>query len=116
MRQRGIDALVCGSGADTRFGKTPHRVPEARTVSHLRRAVLRIGNGPVVLAAALVAVIILVALFRGEPLPKALQFALVLTVAASPMAMPTVPSVTMAVGAALLAGKEAIGGRLAAIE
>jgi len=40
----------------------------------------------------------------------------VLTVAAIPVAMPTVLSVTMAVGARLLAGKQAIVTRLAAIE
>jgi H+-transporting ATPase len=45
-----------------------------------------------------------------------LQFALVLTVAAIPVAMPTVLSVTMAVGARLLAKKEAIVTRLSAIE
>ena len=45
-----------------------------------------------------------------------MQFALVLTVAAIPVAMPTVLSVTMAVGARLLARKQAIVSRLAAIE
>ena len=45
-----------------------------------------------------------------------LQFALVLTVAAIPVAMPTVLSVTMAVGARLLAKKEAIVSKLVAIE
>ena len=39
-----------------------------------------------------------------------------LTVAAIPVAMPTVLSVTMAVGARLLAGKQAIVSRLVAIE
>ena len=57
-----------------------------------------------------------VALFRGDPMLITLQFALVLTVAAIPVAMPTVLSVTMAVGARLLAKKEAIVTRLAAIE
>jgi H+-transporting ATPase len=61
-------------------------------------------------------VIITVALFRGDPILTTLQFALVLTVAAIPVAMPTVLSVTMAVGARLLAKKEAIVTRLAAIE
>jgi H+-transporting ATPase len=45
-----------------------------------------------------------------------LQFALVLTVAAIPVAMPTVLSVTMAVGARLLARKQAVVTRLVAIE
>ena len=47
---------------------------------------------------------------------RTLQFALVLTVAAIPVAMPTVLSVTMAVGARLLARKQAIVSRLVAIE
>jgi H+-transporting ATPase len=63
-----------------------------------------------------VAVIISVAIFRGDPIFATLQFALVLTVAAIPVAMPTVLSVTMAVGAQLLARKKAIVSRLAAIE
>jgi H+-transporting ATPase len=46
----------------------------------------------------------------------ALQFALVLTVAAIPVAMPTVLSVTMAVGARVLAQKQAIVSRLASVE
>ena len=89
---------------------------EAHTVSHFQRAVLKIGNYLIILAVALVAVIIAVAIFRGDPILTTLQFALVLTVAAIPVAMPTVLSVTMAVGARLLAKKEAIVTRLVAIE
>jgi H+-transporting ATPase len=53
---------------------------------------------------------------RGDPILTTLQFALVLTVAAIPVAMPTVLSVTMAVGARLHAKKQAIVSRLVAIE
>jgi H+-transporting ATPase len=89
---------------------------EAHTVSHFQRAVLKIGNYLIVFAVALVAAIIAVAIFRGDPLLTTLQFALVLTVAAIPVAMPTVLSVTMAVGARILAKKQAIVSRLVAIE
>ncbi len=65
---------------------------------------------------ALVAVIIGFAIYRGDAILTTLQFALVLTVAAIPVAMPTVLSVTMAVGARLLAKKQAIVSRLVAIE
>jgi H+-transporting ATPase len=116
LRVGEIDALVYATGANTYFGKTARLVQEAHTVSHFQRAVLRIGNTLILLAVALVAVIILVALFRGDPVLTTLQFALVLTVAAIPVAMPTVLSVTMAVGARLLARKQAIVTRLAAIE
>ena len=89
---------------------------DAHTVSHFQNAVLKIGNYLIILAVALVAVIIAVAIFRGDPILTTLQFALVLTVAAIPVAMPTVLSVTMAVGARLLAKKQAIVSRLVAIE
>ena len=98
------------------FGKTAQLVQEAHTVSHFQKAVLKIGNYLIILAVALVAVIITVALLRGDKILTTLQFALVLTVAAIPVAMPTVLSVTMAVGARLLAKKEAIVSRLVAIE
>ncbi|MGA7675484.1 MAG: plasma-membrane proton-efflux P-type ATPase [Rhizomicrobium sp.] len=116
IRQGEIGALVYATGANTYFGKTAELVQSAHTVSHFQRAVLKIGNYLIVLAVALVAVIIAFAIFRGDPLLTTLQFALVLTVAAIPVAMPTVLSVTMAVGARLLAKKQAIVSKLVAIE
>jgi H+-transporting ATPase len=116
VRQGEIGALVYATGTNTYFGKTAELVQQAHTVSHFQRAVLKIGNYLIVLAVTLVAIIIAVAVFRGDPILTTLQFALVLTVAAIPVAMPTVLSVTMAVGARLLAKKEAVVTRLAAIE
>ncbi|HZK54361.1 MAG TPA: plasma-membrane proton-efflux P-type ATPase [Desulfosporosinus sp.] len=116
IRQGEIGALVYGTGANTYFGKTALLVQEAHTVSHFQRAVLKIGNYLIILAVALVALILVVAILRGDPLLTTLHFALVLTVAAIPVAMPTVLSVTMAVGARLLAKKQAIVSRLVAIE
>ena len=55
----------------------------AHTVSHFQKAVLKIGNYLIILAVALVAVIITVGIFRGDPILTTLQFALVLTVAAT---------------------------------
>jgi H+-transporting ATPase len=116
IRQGEIGAVVYATGANTYFGKTAQLVQEAHTVSHFQRAVLKIGNYLIILAIALVALIITVAIFRGDRILTTLQFALVLTVAAIPVAMPTVLSVTMAVGARLLARREAIVTRLASIE
>jgi H+-transporting ATPase len=116
IRQGEIDAMVYATGAKTYFGKTAQLVQEAHTVSRFQRAVLKIGDYLIILAVALVVVIITVSLLRGDPILTTLQFALVLTVAAIPVAMPTVLSVTMAVGARLLVKKEAIVTRLAAIE
>ena len=116
IRQGEIGALVYATGTDTYFGKTAELVQGAHTVSHFQRAVLKIGNYLIILAVALVAVIVVAAILRGDAILTTLQFALVLTVAAIPVAMPTVLSVTMAVGARLLAKKQAIVSRLVAIE
>lgn len=116
VRQGEIGALVYATGQNTYFGKTAQLVQEAHTVSHFQRAVLKIGNYLILLAVTLVVLMLGVSLFRGDRILTTLQFALVLTVAAIPVAMPTVLSVTMAVGARLLAKKEAIVTRLAAVE
>jgi len=116
IRQGEIDAMVYATGENTYFGKTAQLVQEAHTVSHFQRAVLKIGDYLIILAVTLVVLILAVALFRGDPILSTLEFALVLLVAAIPVAMPTVLSVTMAVGARLLAKKEAIVTRLSAIE
>lgn len=116
IRRGEVSALVYATGADTYFGKTAQLVQEAHSVSHFQKAVLKIGNYLIILAVTLVAVIIGVAIFRGDKILTTLQFALVLTVAAIPVAMPTVLSVTMAVGARLLARKKAIVSKLVAIE
>ena len=116
LRQGEIDAVVQTTGANTYFGKTAGLVKEAHTTSHFQRAVLKIGDFLIVVALALVILILAVALFRDDNMVTTLQFALVLTVAAIPVAMPTVLSVTMAVGAGVLAKKEAIVSRLASVE
>ena len=110
------DAMVYATGTHTYFGKTAELVQDAHTVSHFQRAVLKIGNYLIILAVALVALIVAAALFRHDPILSTLEFALVLLVAAIPVAMPTVLSVTMAVGARLLAKKQAIVTKLSAIE
>ena len=116
VRRGEIDALVYATAGKTYFGKTAELVETAVTVSHFQKAVLKIGNYLIILALILVAVIIGLGIYRGEPILTVLQFALVLTVAAIPVAMPTVLSVTMAVGARLLAKKQAIVSKLVAIE
>src|SRR5271163_1948048 len=116
VRQGEIGAMVYATGTHTYFGKTAELVADAHTVSHFQRAVLKIGNYLIILAVVLVTVIVVTAILRGDAILTTLQFALVLTVAAIPVARPTVLSVTMAVGARLLANKQAIVSRLVAIE
>lgn len=116
IKQGEMDGVVAATGASTFFGKTANLVESAHSESHFQRALLQIGDYLIMFALILVMIILLTALFRGNDLLTTIEFALVLTVAAIPVAMPTVLSVTMAVGARLLAAKQAIVTRLSSIE
>jgi len=111
-----MQAVVTATGAGTYFGRTASLVETAGTRSHFQRAVLRIGNFLMLITLGLITLILLVALFRDDPLVETLLFALILTVAAIPVALPAVLSVTMAVGASRLAAMKAIVSRLVSIE
>ena len=110
--------VVTNTGLNTFFGKTVKLVAKAEKEerSHFQKAVIRIGNYLIILTVFLVALIILVAMFRHAHMLEIIRFSLVLTVAAIPVALPAVLTVTMAVGATYLAKKQAIVSRLAAIE
>ncbi|GAJ30427.1 plasma-membrane proton-efflux P-type ATPase [Acidomonas methanolica] len=115
-RQGEVKAVVVSTGMNTYFGKTAHLVEQAGNVSHFQRAVLRIGNFLIVVTIALVCFIAIVSLFRHDPIIDTFQFAMVLTIASIPVALPAVLSVTMAVGAERLARMKAVVSHLVAIE
>ena len=110
------DALVYATGAASFFGRTTALVAEAGTVSHFQRAVLRIGRYLIVLALVLVTLTLAVSLARGNPVLQTVEFALVVTIASVPVALPAVLSVTMAVGARQLARRQAVVSHLPAVE
>ncbi len=111
-------AIVVGTGLDTYFGKTVQLVAKAEREqrSHFQEMVIKVGNFLIVITLILIAITLFVELNRGKPFVELLQFSLVLTVAAIPVALPAVLTVTMAIGALYLAKKQVIVSRLAAIE
>ena len=116
VRQGEMDGVVVATGMGTYFGRTTKLVEEAETKSHFQKAIVKIGDYLIAIAAVLVTITTLVGLYRQLPPFDLLQFGLVLVVAAIPAAMPAVLSVSMAVGAEALARKEAIVSKLVAIE
>jgi len=116
VKQGEMSALVVNTGTRTFFGKTTKLVEEAKTPSHFQKAISKIGDYLILLAIGLVIVIFLVSIFRGQNILEIIQFTLILTVASIPAALPTVLSVTMAIGAIALAKKEAIVSKLVSIE
>jgi H+-transporting ATPase len=115
-KQGEMDAVVTATGASTYFGKTTRLVASAKAVSHFQRAVLTIGDYLIYLSLGLAAILVLSMLFRGATVLALFQFALILVVAAIPVAMPAVLSVTMAIGAVALARMKAIVTRLESVE
>ncbi len=108
--------MVYATGQRTFYGKTVELVQSAVTRSHLQRAVIKIADYLLVIAVVLAIIIVGIAFSRNEPFLQVLQLALVLTIAAVPVAMPAVLSVTMALGARALALKQAIVTKLTTIE
>ncbi|MBY0293506.1 MAG: plasma-membrane proton-efflux P-type ATPase [Alphaproteobacteria bacterium] len=111
-----MQGVVTATGGNTYFGTTAKLVETAGAVSHFQRAVLKIGDFLIYVTIVLVALILVTALFRHTSFLETLQFCLILTVAAIPVALPAVLSVTMAVGAEKLAKMKAIVSRLVSIE
>ena len=122
VKQGEMVAVVTATGGETFFGRTAKLVQTAGTVSHFQRAVLRIGDFLIIVALALAVVLVVDQLvsmrghFNHHELLHLAEFVLILLVASVPVAMPAVLSITMALGAQLLAKKKAIVSRLEAIE
>lgn len=111
-----MTGVVTGTGMNTYFGRTAKLVETAKTTSHFQKAILRIGNFLIHLTLVLVVIILIVAHLRHDPFLHTLLFALILTIAAIPVALPAVLTVTMAVGALQLAKMKAIVSKLSSIE
>jgi len=114
---RGAPAMrVLATGAATEFGRTAELTAERGPRSHFQAAIFAIGRYLIAIALTLVAVIVVVSLLRGDAVATTLEFALVVTIASIPVALPAVLSVTMAVGARSLARHEAVVSHLPAVE
>jgi H+-transporting ATPase len=122
VKQGEMVAVITATGANTFFGRTAKLVATAGSVSHFQRAVMKIGNFLIILALVLVVILVASRLFdmRGHydrgVLLRLAEIVLILLVASVPVAMPAVLSVTMALGARMLAKSKAIVSRLESIE
>ncbi|HEX4653481.1 MAG TPA: plasma-membrane proton-efflux P-type ATPase [Candidatus Udaeobacter sp.] len=122
VKQGEMVAVVTATGPNTFFGRTAKLVATAGSISHFQRAVMKIGNFLIILALVLVVILVASRLFdmRGHydrvVLLRLAEIVLILLVASVPVAMPAVLSVTMALGARMLARSKAIVSRLESIE
>jgi len=115
-KQGEVVAHVTETGAHTKFARTAQLVEQAGAVSHFQKAVLTIGDYLIYVSLGLAAILVATQLLRGDSFLTVFQFVLILVVAAIPVAMPAVLSVTMALGALALSRMKAIITRLQSIE
>jgi len=125
VKQGEMEAVVIATGSSTFFGRTARLVAGAGAESHAQKAMFQIGNFLIVVAVVLAAIMVGVRVYQDivvvnnwglDDALAILQFVLVLLVASIPVAMPTVFSVTMALGALALSRQKAIVSKLSAIE
>ncbi|WKT59988.1 plasma-membrane proton-efflux P-type ATPase [Microbulbifer thermotolerans] len=121
-----MTAVVIGTGRNTFFGRTAKLVAGAgRGPSHSQKAVTQIGDFLIALCLFLALFLVGSELYRDIVIAKdwhwsdvldILRLVLVLLIASIPVAMPSVMTVTNALGALTLSKKKAIVSRLEAIE
>ncbi|KAK3815713.1 MAG: H(+)-ATPase [Linnemannia elongata] len=114
-------AVVTKTGGDTFIGRAAGLMAVATEEGHFQKIINRIGNFLILITVVLVVIILiyLLVINRGTPqgaFKKVLEQVLVLTIAAIPVGLPTVMSVTMAMGAKELALRKVIVKRLTAVE
>lgn len=81
-------AIVTNTGNHTRFARTVELVAHGDEKSHFQKAVLRIGYYLIGLTALLISCVVGLGVVRGDPVWEVLLFALVLTIAGIPHALP----------------------------
>ncbi|KAI8063537.1 plasma-membrane proton-efflux P-type ATPase, partial [Gongronella butleri] len=114
-------AVVTKTGSNTFIGRAANLIAITADEGHFQKIINKIGNVLIWSTVVLVIIVFVYQMvrFRGTPegdWKDVLENCLVLTVAAIPVGLPTVMSVTMALGAKQLAAKKVIVKRLTAVE
>ncbi|CAN4086085.1 unnamed protein product [Withania somnifera] len=116
-KQGEIEAVVIATGVHTFFGKAAHLVDSTNQVGHFQKVLTAIGNFCICsIAVGMIIEIIVMYPIQHRKYRPGIDNLLVLLIGGIPIAMPTVLSVTMAIGSHRLAQQGAITKRMTAIE
>ncbi|GLT74715.1 hypothetical protein SLA2020_464980 [Shorea laevis] len=116
-KQGEIEAVVIATGVHTFFGKAAHLVDSTNQVGHFQKVLTAIGNFCICsIAVGIFIEIIVMFPIQHRPYRDGIDNLLVLLIGGIPIAMPTVLSVTMAIGSHRLSQQGAITKRMTAIE
>ncbi|CAN1328157.1 ATPase 8, plasma membrane-type [Linum perenne] len=116
-KQGEIEAVVIATGVHTFFGKAAHLVENTNNVGHFQQVLTSIGNFCICsIAVGVIIEIVVMYLIQHRGYREGIDNLLVLLIGGIPIAMPTVLSVTMAIGSHTLSHQGAITKRMTAIE
>ncbi|PIN11376.1 Plasma membrane H+-transporting ATPase [Handroanthus impetiginosus] len=116
-KQGEIEAVVIATGVHTFFGKAAHLVDSTNNVGHFQKVLTAIGNFCICsIAVGMVIEIVVMYPIQHRNYRQGIDNLLVLLIGGIPIAMPTVLSVTMAIGSHRLSQQGAITKRMTAIE
>nr|XP_017233966.1 PREDICTED: plasma membrane ATPase 1-like isoform X3 [Daucus carota subsp. sativus] len=115
-KQGEIEAVVIATGVHTFFGRAAHLVENTTHVGHFQQVLTAIGNFCICSIAIGMVIEIIVVASQHRKYRQAVDNLLVLLIGGIPIAMPTVLSVTMAIGSHRLSQQGAITKRMTAIE
>jgi H+-transporting ATPase len=116
-KQGEIEAVVIATGVHTFFGKAAHLVDSTNQVGHFQKVLKAIGNFCICsIAIGMLVEILVMFPIQHRKYRTGIDNLLVLLIGGIPIAMPTVLSVTMAIGSHRLSQQGAITKRMTAIE
>ncbi|KAL6141099.1 hypothetical protein ACLB2K_059390 [Fragaria x ananassa] len=117
VKQGEIEAVVIATGVHTFFGKAAHLVDSTNQVGHFQKVLTAIGNFCICsIAIGMIIEIVVMYPIQRRRYRDGIDNLLVLLIGGIPIAMPTVLSVTMAIGSHRLSTQGAITKRMTAIE
>ncbi|XP_057439737.1 ATPase 10, plasma membrane-type isoform X2 [Lotus japonicus] len=112
-----IEAVVIATGVHSFFGKAAHLVDSTQVVGHFQKVLTSIGNFCICsIAAGMLLEIIIMFPVEHRSYRDGINNLLVLLIGGIPIAMPTVLSVTLAIGSHRLSQQGVITKRMTAIE
>ncbi|XP_073105066.1 plasma membrane ATPase isoform X2 [Elaeis guineensis] len=116
-KQGEIEAVVIATGLHTFFGRSAHLVDSTNQEGHFQKVLRSIGNFCIIsIAIGIVSEAIVMYAVQHRKYRDGIDNILVLLIGGIPIAMPTVLSVTMAIGSHRLSQQGAITKRMTAIE
>ncbi|TYH15587.1 hypothetical protein ES288_A05G053500v1 [Gossypium darwinii] len=116
-KQGEIEAVVIATGVHTFFGKAAHLVDNTNNVGHFQKVLAAIGNFCICsIAVGMLIEILVMYPIQHRRYRDGIDNLLVLLIGGIPIAMPTILSVTMAIGSHSLSQQGAITKRMTAIE